>query len=148
MPWLMVNHTRLCWLSAVPMPLLALEVQRGEIPGQPGAKRSKRLSPTSTSLGWLFSSRLSFSEPTIPALFCIPLSSIRHLSWQGFYQVSGNWSRGGERGGRPIHAFLGDTHKCLVSGVLEYGLWQSLCPPHCGLRMHLLRKRSTRRSPQ
>src|SRR5437016_13485923 len=39
MPWLSVNHTRLCRLSAVPTPDLALEVQRGSIPGQPGAKR-------------------------------------------------------------------------------------------------------------
>src|SRR5579863_8368937 len=37
MPWLRVNQTLLCWLSAVPAPVLALEVQRGGIPGQPGA---------------------------------------------------------------------------------------------------------------
>ena len=40
MPWLSVNHTRLCGFSAVPMPDFALDVQRGEIPGHPGAKRS------------------------------------------------------------------------------------------------------------
>ena len=28
---------RFCWLRAVPTPIFALEVQRGEIPGQPGA---------------------------------------------------------------------------------------------------------------
>src|ERR1700739_1022766 len=33
----MVNHTLLCWLRAVPTPVLALEVQRGGMPGQPGA---------------------------------------------------------------------------------------------------------------
>jgi hypothetical protein len=38
MPWLKVNHTRLLRFSAVPMPVLALDVQRGGIPGQPGAK--------------------------------------------------------------------------------------------------------------
>jgi hypothetical protein len=32
-----VNQTRLCRFSAVPIPLLALEVQRGGIPGPPGA---------------------------------------------------------------------------------------------------------------
>src|SRR5579863_937320 len=37
MPWLRVNQTRLCWLRAVPTPVFALEVQRGGIPGQPGA---------------------------------------------------------------------------------------------------------------
>ena len=37
MPWLSVNQTRLAKLNAVPTPLLALEVQRGVIPGQPGA---------------------------------------------------------------------------------------------------------------
>jgi hypothetical protein len=37
MPWLSVNHTRLLRFSAVPTPLLALEVQRGEMPGHPGA---------------------------------------------------------------------------------------------------------------
>src|SRR5579864_4320452 len=36
MPWLRVNHTRLEGLSAVPTPFLALEVQRGGMPGHPG----------------------------------------------------------------------------------------------------------------
>ena len=36
-PWLVVNHTRLLALSEVPMPVLALDVQRGGIPGQPDA---------------------------------------------------------------------------------------------------------------
>jgi hypothetical protein len=36
MPWLIVNQTLLCWLSAVPTPVFALDVQRGAIPGQPG----------------------------------------------------------------------------------------------------------------
>jgi len=36
-PWLSVNHTRLLRLSAVPMPVFALEVQRGGMPGAPGA---------------------------------------------------------------------------------------------------------------
>src|SRR5579872_4830058 len=43
MPWLSVNHTRLLRFSAVPMPILALEVQRGSIPGAPGAWRSELL---------------------------------------------------------------------------------------------------------
>jgi hypothetical protein len=29
----------LCWFNAVPTPVLALEVQRGGMPGQPGAYR-------------------------------------------------------------------------------------------------------------
>jgi hypothetical protein len=37
MPWLTVNQTLLALLRAVPAPLLALEVQRAEIPGHPGA---------------------------------------------------------------------------------------------------------------
>src|SRR5947207_3409913 len=37
MPWLSVNQTRLAAPSAVPTPLLALEVHRGAMPGQPGA---------------------------------------------------------------------------------------------------------------
>src|SRR5215471_6926632 len=37
MPWLIVNQTRLSALSAVPTPLLALEVHLGAMPGQPGA---------------------------------------------------------------------------------------------------------------
>ena len=37
MPWLRVNQTRLTAERAVPTPLLALEVQRGGMPGQPGA---------------------------------------------------------------------------------------------------------------
>jgi hypothetical protein len=37
MPWLMVNHSGLCDESAVPTPLLALDVQRAGIPGAPGA---------------------------------------------------------------------------------------------------------------
>src|SRR5688500_11022735 len=40
MPWLRVNHTRLSRLTAVPMPLLALDVHRAGSPGQPGAKAS------------------------------------------------------------------------------------------------------------
>ena len=36
MPWLSVNQTRLSRLTAVPMPLLALDVQRAGSPGQPG----------------------------------------------------------------------------------------------------------------
>jgi hypothetical protein len=37
MPWLVVNQTLLCWFKAVPAAVLALEVQRGGMPGQPGA---------------------------------------------------------------------------------------------------------------
>src|SRR5580704_16319514 len=37
MPWLMVNQTRLVSASAVPTPLLALDVHRDRIPGDPGA---------------------------------------------------------------------------------------------------------------
>src|SRR5579872_3688985 len=40
MPWLMVNHTRLEWRSAVPSPDFALDVQRGGMPGHPGANFS------------------------------------------------------------------------------------------------------------
>jgi hypothetical protein len=32
-----VNQTRLLLLKAVPTPVLALEVQRGSMPGDPGA---------------------------------------------------------------------------------------------------------------
>ena len=34
-----MNQTRLCRFKAVPIPVLALDVQRGSIPGQPGAMR-------------------------------------------------------------------------------------------------------------
>src|SRR5512135_357372 len=37
MPWLSVDQTWLAKLNAVPTPHLALEVQRGVIPGRPGA---------------------------------------------------------------------------------------------------------------
>src|ERR1700692_523357 len=37
MPWLIVNHTRLSAESAVPTPSLSLDVQRGVMPGHPGA---------------------------------------------------------------------------------------------------------------
>jgi hypothetical protein len=37
MPWLSVNHTRPLLPSAVPTPVFALDVQRGSLPGQPGA---------------------------------------------------------------------------------------------------------------
>ena len=37
MPWLSVNHTRLCADSAVPTPLFELEVHRAGMPGPPGA---------------------------------------------------------------------------------------------------------------
>src|ERR1043166_7417060 len=37
MPWLRVNQTRLRAVSAVPTPLLALEVHRAGMPGDPGA---------------------------------------------------------------------------------------------------------------
>src|SRR5689334_15297024 len=37
MPWLSVNQTWLGAVSAVPMPLFALEVQRAAMPGAPGA---------------------------------------------------------------------------------------------------------------
>jgi len=35
-PWLIVNQTRLSARAAVPTALLALDVQRGGIPGDPG----------------------------------------------------------------------------------------------------------------
>jgi len=38
-----VNHTRLLRLSAVPTPVLALEVQRGGMPGHPGANMGESL---------------------------------------------------------------------------------------------------------
>src|SRR5262249_10968843 len=50
MPWLSVNHTRLCRFRAVPKPVFALEVQRGGIPGQPGAMRSALLKVTSSKV--------------------------------------------------------------------------------------------------
>jgi hypothetical protein len=37
MPWLEVNQTLLCRFSAVPAPVLALDVHRGGMPGHPGA---------------------------------------------------------------------------------------------------------------
>jgi hypothetical protein len=37
MPWLNVNQTQELLLYAVPMPSLALDVQRGSIPGVPKA---------------------------------------------------------------------------------------------------------------
>src|SRR3954469_13275999 len=37
MPWLNVNQARLSRLTAVPRPLLALDVQRAGMPGHPGA---------------------------------------------------------------------------------------------------------------
>jgi hypothetical protein len=40
MPWLSVNHTRLSRLTAVPIPLFALDVHRGAMPGQPAAIKS------------------------------------------------------------------------------------------------------------
>src|SRR6476661_4048519 len=79
MPWLSVNHTRLCRLSAVPTPLLALEVQRGEIPGQPGAKRSISFSLNSAS-----------PRDRLPAAQFLPLSGrVAHPSGKRFYQVLG-----------------------------------------------------------
>src|ERR1051326_5253084 len=50
MPWLTVNQTLLCWLRAVPAPVLALEVQRGGMPGQPGAKRGESLIEFSSAI--------------------------------------------------------------------------------------------------
>jgi hypothetical protein len=44
MPWLKVNQTRLSGERAVPTPLLALEVHRAELPGQPGASPSSGIS--------------------------------------------------------------------------------------------------------
>src|SRR6266436_7442292 len=87
MPWLSVNHTRLCRLSAVPTPLLALEVQRGAIPGQPGANRSPWLPLTGISRGggWALG---RLCEP-------IAASILRGFEWecasqvQRFYQVPG-----------------------------------------------------------
>jgi hypothetical protein len=59
MPWLMVNQTRLSARAAVPTALLALDVQRGGMPGDPlGAVKSfnrhhpfygSRRSPKSTN---------------------------------------------------------------------------------------------------
>jgi hypothetical protein len=40
MPWLSVNQVRLIAVWAVPTPDLALEVQRGSMPGQPGASQA------------------------------------------------------------------------------------------------------------
>src|SRR5438067_13855740 len=50
MPWLSANHTRLEAVSAVPTPLLALDVQRGGMPGQPGAKTSGSSATEAVSL--------------------------------------------------------------------------------------------------
>src|SRR5665213_307757 len=43
MPWLSVNQTWLCAVSAVPTPLFALEVQRAVMPGAPGAGLSGKV---------------------------------------------------------------------------------------------------------
>src|SRR5581483_4682053 len=51
MPWLMVNHTRLVRLSAVPMPVFALDVHRGGMPGQPGAELFESLIVPLPALG-------------------------------------------------------------------------------------------------
>jgi hypothetical protein len=40
MPWLSVNQVRLIAVKAVPTADLALEVQRGSMPGQPGASQA------------------------------------------------------------------------------------------------------------
>jgi len=50
MPWLWVNQTALRGESAVPMPSLALVVQRGSIPGEPGALVMGRSSLSKRSL--------------------------------------------------------------------------------------------------
>ena len=49
MPWLSVNHTRLSRLTAVPIPLFALDVQRAGEPGHPGANGSDCAAPRATS---------------------------------------------------------------------------------------------------
>jgi hypothetical protein len=49
MPWLSVNHTRLSRLTAVPIPLFALDVQRAGEPGHPGANGSDCAAPPATS---------------------------------------------------------------------------------------------------
>jgi hypothetical protein len=49
MPWLSVNQMRLAGFSAVPTPLLALDVHRGGMPGQPGAYCKSSMSPTPIS---------------------------------------------------------------------------------------------------
>jgi hypothetical protein len=51
MPWLSVNHTRLSRLTAVPIPLFALDVQRAGEPGHPGANGSDCGAPRATSRG-------------------------------------------------------------------------------------------------
>src|SRR5581483_803146 len=52
MPWLRVNQTRLFRLSAVPTPVFALDVHRGGIPGQPGAKRIVRSFSSKMASNW------------------------------------------------------------------------------------------------
>jgi hypothetical protein len=56
MPWLSVNHTRLSRLTAVPIPLFALDVQRAGEPGHPGANGSDCAAPRvtcRTGLEWV-----------------------------------------------------------------------------------------------
>src|SRR5919198_6090588 len=63
MPWLSVNQTRLCRFSAVPTPDLALDVQRGSIPGHPGAKRiSGSLTGTGLPMTVLYNSLTGFLQ--------------------------------------------------------------------------------------
>src|SRR5579884_1228432 len=59
MPWLMVNHTRLEWRSAVPSPDFALDVQRGGMPGHPGANFS-----TSSAIVNCFAQQIAATRDT------------------------------------------------------------------------------------
>src|SRR6185312_367291 len=63
MPWLMVNQTRLLALAAVPTPLLALDVHRGEIPGAPGGTIERPVMVVPCYCGFRTSARRSSGNP-------------------------------------------------------------------------------------
>src|SRR5678815_977643 len=84
MPWLNVNQTRLCRFSAVPIPVLALDVQRGRIPGPPGA------SPTFGSLNRYILSTLASANNADPCYLVAGLylageclgAFVKKVSWR------------------------------------------------------------------
>ena len=79
MPWLIVNQTRLSARAAVPTALLALEVQRGGMPGDPGGTAKSVKSSTSLlltpTLRQLYEAGLARSNHNSPALGMIENST-------------------------------------------------------------------------
>src|SRR5690348_9922478 len=97
MPWLRVNHTRLCRLRAVPTPDLALEVHRGSIPGHPGAKRIvgsfTRSCPQSSLVCQKMTNplpalQISYDRLFTARLFCIQANRLRLLTVECDFKVS------------------------------------------------------------